>query len=81
VPSEVIVQCFFRLERDHFDHLRLQEIGELSQISEFHASTNSDSPRSLSSNPSPERIDEEFVENRRLLMSILVLAQFAIVLG
>jgi hypothetical protein len=28
VPSEVIVQCFFRLERDDFDHLRLQDIGE-----------------------------------------------------
>jgi hypothetical protein len=28
VPSEVIVQCFFRLDWDDFGHLRLQQIGE-----------------------------------------------------
>lgn len=66
VPSEVIVQCFFRFERDDCDHLRLQEIGESAPISKVVSSTNSDSPRSLLSNPSTERIDEECLENHRL---------------
>jgi hypothetical protein len=35
----------------------------------------------LPSNPSPEGIDEQRMENRRLLMSILFLKPFAIVLA
>jgi hypothetical protein len=66
MPSEVIVQCFFRLEWDDFDHLRFRKIVSVDPITKVVSGTNGDSPRSLSSNPSPERIEEERLENRRL---------------
>jgi hypothetical protein len=67
-------------ERRQHSTLRVQEDwGEPRQTN--YAGVHSDSPRSLSSNPSPEGIDEQHMENRRLLMSILFLKPFAIVLA
>ena len=54
VPSEVDVQCFFRLGWDHF-HASDQEITRTAKADLY---ANSDSPSSPSSSPSPERIDE-----------------------
>jgi hypothetical protein len=55
VPSEVNMQCFFRLVRYHFDASN-HEISRTADKQLIYL--NSDSLRSPSSSPSPERIDE-----------------------
>jgi hypothetical protein len=55
VPSEVNMQCFFRLVRYHFDASN-REISRTADKQLMYL--NSDSLRSPSSSPSPERIDE-----------------------
>ena len=76
VASEVIMECFFNLERDHFDYLRSKRLGRAKPIS-----TNSDSPRCFHRVPPPKESMKVFLENRRLLMSILVLEQFTMLLA
>jgi hypothetical protein len=68
MPSEVVVQCFFRLDYDHLNHQIL-------------SGWNSDSPRPFDRILPPKDSLKMFSENRRLLMSLLFLANLAIVLG
>jgi hypothetical protein len=75
------VQCFFNLERNHFDTSDPRDWGQLSQSVKLYASTNSDSPRCFHQVPPPKKSMKVFLENRRLLMSILVLAQLTMLLA
>ena len=76
VASEVIVQCFFNLERGHSDYLLSKRLGRAKPIS-----TNSDSPRCFHRVPPPKESMKVSVENRRLLMSIAVLQRFTMALA
>ncbi len=71
VPSQAIVQCFFTLERNHFDYLKLQEIGIAEPT---HKDEQRFSSCLLNQVPPPKESIQRFLENRRLIMSIRVLA-------
>ena len=76
------MQCFHRLDREHFPPQVCVEPGE-NQDKSIDAGFNDTAilPVRFHRIPPPKESMKYSWENRRLLMSILVLAQFAIVLG
>jgi hypothetical protein len=79
VPPDVSVQRFFGLDGGHLSYLRFSGIVESNEArSNCFADTYSDSPGCIHRIYPPKESMNLFLENRRLFMSIRVLAHSAI---